>query len=52
MENHDSKKGGVPGCAVIMLMLPFGILFSMGIVLLGVIILTGCLAAGIFKAIA
>jgi hypothetical protein len=28
------------------------ILFSMGVVLLGVIVLAGCLAAGVFKAIA
>ena len=28
------------------------ILFSMGIVLLGVIILAGCLTAGVFKAVA
>ena len=28
MENHDSKKGGGPGCAVMMLMLPFVMLFG------------------------
>ena len=28
MENHDSKKGGGPGCAVMMLMLPIVMLFG------------------------